>query len=72
MTGNFSGYFKDSVCDGVGRFTQLDGSVYIGTWRNNNYNGKGILTLPDGSVKKGFFKDDKFKLAFEFNDSDLF
>ena len=34
LTGTYSGYYKDGFADGVGRNTYLDGSVYIGTWRN--------------------------------------
>jgi len=30
---------------------------YIGKFRNGKYNGKGILTLPDGRILKGYFKD---------------
>ncbi len=68
----YSGQFKNGLFDGVGRATYPNGSVYIGEWRNNNPNGKGILFFADSNVQKGLFKDGKFKLAFEFKNSDLF
>ena len=33
---------------------------YEGYFKNNMFNGNGKLTLKDGTIKKGLFKDHKF------------
>lgn len=46
--------------DGIGKLERNDGSVYIGEFRKQRLDGKGIKTYPDGRVEKGLFKDDEF------------
>ena len=58
--------------DGIGKLERNDGSVYIGEFRKQRLDGRGIRTYPDGRVEKGLFKDDEFIQAFHFDDSDLF
>jgi hypothetical protein len=41
--------------DGIVKFTNPDGSSYIGELRKSLKHGKGILTQPDGSILKGMF-----------------
>jgi hypothetical protein len=36
--------------NGIGKLTKPDGEVYVGEFRDDSFNGKGILTLPDGTV----------------------
>lgn len=34
-----------------------NGLVYNGEWLEGKYHGAGILVLPDGQVKRGFFNN---------------
>ena len=43
-----------------GKYSYPDGATYVGQYQNGLLHGQGKLTLPDGSVKKGLFKNDKF------------
>lgn len=45
---------------GCGRYVQGDGYSYDGEFKNDFYDGYGILTLPNGSMKEGYFKEGKF------------
>lgn len=45
--------------DGYGECTYEDGSIYKGQWKQNRFNGEGMLLLPDGRTTTGFFIDDK-------------
>jgi hypothetical protein len=40
--------------------TFLDGSKFVGEWKNNKIDGQGTFTWPDGSKYAGEFKDGKF------------
>lgn len=51
LDGSYFGYFSDGVQkNGVGKFIEKNGSVYIGNFEKAQYNGMGIRTLSDGSV----------------------
>ena len=41
--------------------TWKDGSNYKGTWTKGLQEGWGTLTLPDGKVREGLWKKNKFK-----------
>lgn len=41
--------------DGHGKQNNPDGSLYDGTWKDNTYNGEGVLTYPCGSTYTGPF-----------------
>lgn len=45
-----------------------DGSYYKGNWKDGVQHGQGELKLADGQVKKGFFTNNKFCCASNFND----
>ncbi len=56
----YTGGFKDNMRSGNGTSYYEDSTVkYKGEWLYNKYNGKGILTLEDGSTIKGNFKNGK-------------
>lgn len=58
---NGTAYKGDWVRDqmeGMGQYTLGKTHYYQGEMKNNNFNGKGILTTPDGYIK-GRFKDGK-------------
>ena len=42
-----------------GTYYIVKGSMYVGEWRDGNYNGLGTYTAPDGSKYVGDWKDDK-------------
>ena len=42
-----------------------DGSFYEGEWNKGVQEGQGRLCLPDGRVKEGIFRQNKFQLAGE-------
>lgn len=46
--GTYKGSFSQGNLQGIGRFEYLNGSVYIGDWKENRKNGKGQLIEPDG------------------------
>ena len=50
---------------GLGKFRDSRGS-YIGELYSGDPHGKGILHLADGTVKKGMFIADVFKVAEDF------
>ena len=39
------------------RYEMEDGSIYIGGFKKNSFNGHGILTFPDGSIYEGDFEN---------------
>ena len=48
-------------CMAKGKFTWLDGSVYIGDFENSKKHGKGKLIYANGSVDEGTWEYDTFK-----------
>ncbi len=68
---NFEGYCKNGLGDGIARQSYLGGSAYIGEWKNDMCNGKGIFTLEDGDVFKGLFLKNDFKIARDFDEAFL-
>ena len=66
----YKGIFRDNNFEGIG-WGKTSDHQYLGQWKNGDHHGKGILTLTDGEVSKGLFKDGLFKLAFDFNEGDL-
>jgi hypothetical protein len=39
----------------------VDGSLYEGEWSNGTQHGYGIMVLPSGDKKEGFFENGVFK-----------
>ena len=57
----YEGEFKNDLREGYGKYIYKDGSYYIGEWKKNLKNGKGILYYNNNKKKyEGNFKDDKF------------
>ena len=56
----YIGEFRNGKKHGMGKYSYPDGATYVGQYQNGLLHGQGKLTLPDGSVKKGLFKNDKF------------
>jgi hypothetical protein len=46
----YHGDFLRTVRDGEGRCYYANGETYVGSWKDDLYNGYGILYAPDGSV----------------------
>jgi hypothetical protein len=44
---------------GVMRF--LDGTRYDGEWRDDEINGRGVMTLSNGEVREGLFVDGEWR-----------
>jgi hypothetical protein len=57
---DYPGYFKNNERDVIERLILRHIGDYFGEFRDGKAHGKGILTLADGSIKKGMFKDDHF------------
>lgn len=47
--------------DGFGIFLADEGFMYIGEWKNNMWNGEGLLFLPFGGFLYGKFINDKLQ-----------
>ena len=58
--GEYAGEWRDDERNGQGTFTWANGNKYVGNWKNDARNGKGKTTFPDGTIYKGFFKNNKF------------
>ncbi len=59
----YDGEFSDIyewMPDGEGTFTYIDGSIYSGEVWVEVRHGKGILTLPNGEIKDGYFRSGFF------------
>jgi len=50
------GHFEDGVCNKHAKKIYPDGSIYIGEFKNDVENGKGILLCKDRKIK-GIWKD---------------
>jgi hypothetical protein len=55
---------------GLGRFKDSRG-YYIGELKGGNPHGKGIMTLDDGTIKKGMWIAGNFIVAVDFPDQCL-
>ena len=56
----YNGEMIDGVgAHGHGTMTYVDGSKYIGEWKNDRRHGKGTITFPDGVKYIGEYKDGK-------------
>ena len=53
------GYFDDGVCNKHGKKIYPDGTTYLGEFRKDVENGKGVLTLKNGHSIKGIWNDGK-------------
>lgn len=49
----------DRPFSGISKYTFVDGSVYVGFWRQRQRHGQGKLTLASGDVYEGLWKDDR-------------
>lgn len=47
--GVYEGNFSDGKKDGQGQISWLNGSSYIGEWKNNLFNGKGTYICYSGT-----------------------
>ncbi|MDA9861651.1 2-isopropylmalate synthase, partial [Candidatus Pelagibacter sp.] len=43
--------------DGYGTFTSIDGSEYVGEWKESERHGYGTFSYPDGSEYVGEWKE---------------
>lgn len=57
--GKFSGERINGKKEGNGTFVFEDGSIYTGTFDNDNINGQGILTIPGRGTYEGNFVNGK-------------
>jgi len=58
-TSRYEGEFKEGLRHGDGTYYLSDGSVYKGSFQNDLFGGRGVLTWPDGSVYDGEWKTGK-------------
>jgi hypothetical protein len=42
-----------------------DGSKYVGEWKDDKRDGRGLYIFPNGTKQMGKFRDDKFMLSSE-------
>ena len=61
----YEGSFYNGLRNGQGTFINNYGT-YIGNWAHDLKDGDGVLTLPDGSILKGSWKNDKKDGEFHF------
>eukprot|EP00762_Andalucia_godoyi_P007347 ANDGO_01520.mRNA.1 Phosphatidylinositol 4-phosphate 5-kinase 6 len=61
----YVGDFVGGLREGDGRFFYADGSQYIGQWKNNMKDGQGHSIDSAGSVKQGYFVEDRWMSATE-------
>ena len=50
---------EDGLREGKGTQIWIDGSKYVGYWKNDHANGKGRLIHADGDVYEGLWLNDK-------------
>ena len=50
---------EDGVKEGYGEHSFSDGSTYKGMWKNDKFNGKGIMRWEDGSTYDGEWRNGK-------------
>ncbi len=67
----YIGDLKNSEMCGIGKITYQNGQTYTGEFKNDKTNGKGILQQPDGTILKGFFVDNEFSYAYDFDEAEL-
>lgn len=53
--GVYEGEFYNGMIQGHGKFVFKNGQVYVGDWKNNKMEGKGVLTYPSKKEYKGSF-----------------
>ena len=64
----FSGEWIDNQFGNEGLMYFIDsGNTYIGEFKNNIINGKGIFTLANGQKQEGVWKNEKFVSAMKIN-----
>lgn len=49
--------FVDGMLNGYGRHFRNNDNYYIGQWKNNHYEGKGLLVLAKNQKYNGDFKN---------------
>ena len=52
-----TGVFEDGIVNSHAKKEYEDGRVYVGQFRNDVENGKGVLTMPDGEMIRGIWRD---------------
>ena len=58
---SYEGQFKENAFDGLGTLTYANGEKHVGSFREGQSVGFGILYSADGKIlKKGFWKEDNF------------
>ena len=55
--GNYIGAYKDGVPNGKGRWSNNEGSVYVGNFINFKFDGMGTIEVKDQFKYSGEFKD---------------
>lgn len=55
----YKGQYRNGYPNGVGTTTWENGTKYIGEFKNGKYEGAGIMSLPDGRIHEGIFKNNK-------------
>lgn len=59
-SGNYQGGInQEGKREGEGTCTWVDGSTYIGQWKNGMRHGKGVYTLADGTRYDGMWVEDR-------------
>ena len=58
--GNYIGAYKDGVPNGKGRWSNNEGSVYVGDFINFKFDGMGTMEIKDQYKYSGEFKDSLF------------
>ena len=59
VEGKKQGCIKNDCVNGRGAYTYLDGSKYVGEFKDGKKHGKGIVTLANGKQHVAEFKDDR-------------
>ena len=56
----YTGSLIKGVRNGKGTITRVSGMKYVGDWKNDLFDGNGVLIFPNGDKYTGAFKDGKF------------
>ena len=69
----YHGNFKGGHRSGRGSYLFANGNMYVGEWADNEQNGQGTLTRPNGVVMEGIWKDgDLSKATVKYRNGDVY